>query len=326
MKTKFTFRVIFATMFVLGTMAMNAQTVGENLLLNPGFEDGADNATIAANATLAGMPDSWTAVSDDWATSYYGDTKGDAFAAPNRATLYWFTTTTPTMKDFVTGSFSARVPGNGAGGMYQVVTVTPGATYDYGCDIGYRDNSGTTAGSQVADPDLGVKILNDADGTLIPGGIIYVRDIDPVSSTYTGGNGSTYAQNLYYSNGGNKLTGKVAIPAGVTAVRFQVDQRSYNKKATVMVWDECFFSLSDNTRMQTPQASASVSVFPNPAQTDITVSGTVSGTKVKLFNIGGILLKTVPAQENSTNVDVSFLPKGLYLLQTGGQTVKLIKK
>jgi len=323
MTTKTTLRAFCAVIFALGAMSMNAQTVGENLLLNPGFEDPDDGL-------IASMPTNWSVVPEAWFEAYYGTdptyTAAGATISNPRADYTWFNTTYPDMASLLTGNFSARIPGNATGGMYQVVDVTPGATYEYGCDIAFRDN--TNNYTQDVNSDVALKILSvdgeilglDSENNQI--GITYLSNFTPTSTANADGHSPRY----FYIN---MVRGEITIPSGVTQVRFQLDERSLKspKLSPVMVWDECYFRLMDDQQgIQTPQANASVSVSPNPAQTDITVSGTVSGAKIKLFNVGGILLQTVPAQDNSTSVDVSSLPKGLYLLQTGGQTVKLIKR
>jgi len=78
--------------------------------------------------------------------------------------------------------------------------------------------------------------------------------------------------------------------------------------------------------IKTPQPETTVYVFPNPVQTKMTVYGVDKDAKINLFNMEGTLLQTVPATENSTVVDVSSLPKGLYLLQIGKRALKFIKQ
>jgi len=74
------------------------------------------------------------------------------------------------------------------------------------------------------------------------------------------------------------------------------------------------------------QSESPVSVFPNPVQTNLKVTGVNKDTKINLLNLNGTLLQSIPAQDNSTNIDVSSLPQGLYLLQIGEQIIKFIKQ
>ena len=78
--------------------------------------------------------------------------------------------------------------------------------------------------------------------------------------------------------------------------------------------------------IKTLQSESSVFVFPNPVQTNLTVAGVAKDVKINLLNLNGTLLQSIPAQDNSTNINVSSLPAGLYLLQIGNQIIKFIKQ
>jgi len=326
MKTKNILRAFLVAIFVLGTMTMYAQSnvaTEDNLLSNPGFESPDD----WVSGSTASMPDDWTAVPQEWFESYYGTTDPAYSAAsdPNRAPLFWFTTTYAGMQPLITGQYAARVPGNATGGMYQVITVTPGETYEYGCDIALRDNSG----AQKINSDLAMKILS-AGGDVLhdsgdnPIGITLIGDFDPVIT------GTANLQYFYinrppdYNNG---VKGVITIPAGVTQVRFQIDQKDFTgAKSPVMVWDECFFRLSAGSGFKTPQSKTSIVVSLDPAKTNLTVSGVNKGVEIKVLSLQGTLLQSMPAQENSTDINVSSLPQGFYLLQAGEQALKFIKQ
>ena len=73
-------------------------------------------------------------------------------------------------------------------------------------------------------------------------------------------------------------------------------------------------------------ASSAVFVFPNPVTAKLTVSGVDADTKINLHSVNGTLLQSIPAQDNATDIDVSSLPAGIYLLCVGAQTYKFIKK
>jgi len=86
------------------------------------------------------------------------------------------------------------------------------------------------------------------------------------------------------------------------------------------------FLLSDNVGTENPELPSKVFVFPNPVTTTLTVSGTNSDVKINLFDLSGKLLKSVPAQDNSTDVNVTSLQRGVYLLQVGKQVLKFVKQ
>ena len=65
----------------------------------------------------------------------------------------------------------------------------------------------------------------------------------------------------------------------------------------------------------------SVVIYPNPSQDMLIVSG-IEAQTLRVFDMQGRLLKA----ENGTQVHVSDLAEGTYLLQVGTQVVRFIKK
>jgi len=195
-----------------------------NLLLNPGFED-------PDNGVLNGMPPNWTQIPATWFTAYYSaDPLGPGNAPPNntnnmRSDVAFFTTGNGVdIADVLTGKYTARIPAAQAGGSYQIVNVTPGEIYEYGCDIAFRLNN---ISQQTIKNYETLKILSPDGLTLYGEAPI---DVDNAEVNGAG----------YIIKGVN---GIVVIPDDVTQVRFQVDQRNFNNPnaAPVMCWDECYF-------------------------------------------------------------------------------------
>jgi len=240
------------------TAKVTVTIAAENLLLNPGFEDPADNPAIDSEMAL---PANWESVPESWFESYYGIAASDITPAQVgthdalcsfkiRASLAnWYTKTYPGMQPVLTGNFTARIPSGtasaGTGGLYQVVTVTPGETYEFGCDIAFRDNNGGGAGA--INSDMAVKILKangdpllDAGGQQI--GIAYLRAITPVTT------GTANLQYFFTQSYNTGVKATLTIPAGVTQIRFQVDQKNDHavsgKWSPVMVWDACYIRQS----------------------------------------------------------------------------------
>ena len=85
------------------------------------------------------------------------------------------------------------------------------------------------------------------------------------------------------------------------------------------------FSQGD-TGIENPKAESSIFVFPNPVQSYLTVSGVAKDVKINLLNLNGVLLQSVFAQDDTTDIDVSALPQGVYLLRIGDKAVKFIKQ
>jgi thiol-disulfide isomerase/thioredoxin len=73
------------------------------------------------------------------------------------------------------------------------------------------------------------------------------------------------------------------------------------------------------------EAEASVSVFPNPANNQVTVdlSGFTGNVSVDVYNLLGEVVSSVTATGNQTQVDVSALPAGNYVLQVADQNQTL---
>lgn len=65
----------------------------------------------------------------------------------------------------------------------------------------------------------------------------------------------------------------------------------------------------------------SILIYPNPTRDVLMIEGVDSQT-LRVYDLQGRLIKT----ENSTQVDVSNLAEGIYLLQIGTQVVRFIKK
>ena len=84
------------------------------------------------------------------------------------------------------------------------------------------------------------------------------------------------------------------------------------------------FGMHDFTDIKAISTLA-MAVFPNPVKTTLTVTGANADAKIDLYSASGTLLKTVLAQDNSTNVDVSSLENGIYLLRVGTKSIKFVK-
>jgi len=85
------------------------------------------------------------------------------------------------------------------------------------------------------------------------------------------------------------------------------------------------FSLPPSN-IENKKYTTSIFVFPNPVLTTLTVAGIEKDVKIKLFDMNGRLLQTIYSQDNTTDINVSSLQTGIYLLQVGSQTVKIEKK
>jgi len=82
----------------------------------------------------------------------------------------------------------------------------------------------------------------------------------------------------------------------------------------------------DDTGIKSSKIDSSILVFPNPVKEYLIVKGAENGVPINVYDLNGRLLQTVYSQENSTNITVSSLQQGTYLLKIGEQTIKFIKQ
>ena len=72
-------------------------------------------------------------------------------------------------------------------------------------------------------------------------------------------------------------------------------------------------------------AGTALSIHPNPARTWLTVSHCGNGL-VKVYDLTGREVLSATPEGGSARLDVSQLPQGMYFLQSGENTVKLVKQ
>ena len=73
----------------------------------------------------------------------------------------------------------------------------------------------------------------------------------------------------------------------------------------------------DQTFLSPVISSESISLFPNPAITEITISNISENMIIQVFNHTGLLM----TETNRNKINVSFWPSGLYLVKVNGATL-----
>jgi hypothetical protein len=71
-----------------------------------------------------------------------------------------------------------------------------------------------------------------------------------------------------------------------------------------------------------------ISVYPNPTQGSVTIrsAGMKAGDRIDFCNASGTVVSRYQAVEPSqTTLDISSLPKGIYIVNVNGKRVKVIK-
>lgn len=107
------------------------------------------------------------------------------------------------------------------------------------------------------------------------------------------------------------------IPFPVASVQFNYDVQIVEANSTVA---------KDNSILATNDSSISkVQLFPNPAKTEIAISGISKNSKYEIFSMEGRLIKSGIYQPNQS-VNISTLSNGTYLLKIDDQQLKFIKE
>lgn len=82
----------------------------------------------------------------------------------------------------------------------------------------------------------------------------------------------------------------------------------------------------EGTGIKNIKVESSIFIFPNPVKEKLTVNGVKKDATINVYDLAGGLLQSIPAQENSTEINVSSLQQGIYLLRVGEQTIKFVKQ
>ncbi len=85
-----------------------------------------------------------------------------------------------------------------------------------------------------------------------------------------------------------------------------------NGNSSLWVDDLAFGAASG---VQTTQAADDMLLFPNPAQDRVTIGNIKPGTTVAVYNMLGEEAIRATAESNTQTLDISMLPKGLYVLE-----------
>lgn len=70
----------------------------------------------------------------------------------------------------------------------------------------------------------------------------------------------------------------------------------------------------------------SIKAYPNPAHDALYISGLKEGENIRIFSIDGQLIETLTATGQEMQIGVSNFKNGIYLIQSGLNIIKFIKK
>lgn len=192
------------------------------------------------------------------------------------------------VNDNLTSSNSGQVE-NGDGSLFQVVTVTPGETYDVSFDYRWVDSAAANSDMTVrAKDDLAAGKPN-LDFTDASNGLTLNTTIDT------------------WFNGSFSLT----IPTGVTAVRLLFFKANGNKPLNI---DNVSFAIAPTASVKDLE-QFSFKSYPNPANDYIKLSAVKNINKIEVYNLLGqeVLIKDI--ESKNTEVNISSLSKGVYVIK-----------
>ncbi|MDR0367586.1 MAG: T9SS type A sorting domain-containing protein, partial [Bacteroidales bacterium] len=101
---------------------------------------------------------------------------------------------------------------------------------------------------------------------------------------------------------------------------------NYSERVFYEGADTVTFFVVNYTDMQEIAFDAEdISIFPNPAQTQFTVTHTENAT-VTLYNLLGQKVRQLPGKEENTIICTEDLPQGIYLLKIEKENAVITKK
>ncbi|MCD9853247.1 T9SS type A sorting domain-containing protein [Epilithonimonas sp. JDS] len=136
----------------------------------------------------------------------------------------------------------------------------------------------------------------------------------PLPIRVSGSGGQTAYFVLDHTSNNQYFTQDVGFT--VTGVTFNYENQIITKGSTV---------IKDNTLAVNDDSKEKINVYPNPAKSYIKVAGLEKSTDYEIFSADGKLIKKGTANPNS-EINISTLVKGTYILKFNDQSVKIIKE
>lgn len=177
---------------------------------------------------------------------------------------------------------------NGEGSIYQVVSVTPGSTYNVKFD--YKWVSGT------GNYNMTVRLKDNAN---LAGNLTFTDASDGFVLNTT--------PDTWYANN----TFSVTIPTGVTDVRLLFYKTTGNRPLRM---DNVSITL-DNTASVKDLSKFNFKSFPNPAKDNLKLTAENNINKVEIYSLLGQQVINKNLDSKNAEVNISNLSKGVYLVK-----------
>lgn len=104
---------------------------------------------------------------------------------------------------------------------------------------------------------------------------------------------------------------------------FEVGTATSGTAETKVYFDDVVLKQTTGTYVKKNSDGKTLSIYPNPAK-DVVYVFAEQGSVISLYNLTGQLIATQMASEEKSSIDVSALPKGLYLVKVAGYVEKLV--
>lgn len=75
---------------------------------------------------------------------------------------------------------------------------------------------------------------------------------------------------------------------------------------------------------ETKASQKGITLYPNPTKGPLSIKAD-KNTEAVVYNMDGKMLKSIPIQKGSNDIDISELPKGVYFIKTATESAKIIK-
>jgi hypothetical protein len=75
---------------------------------------------------------------------------------------------------------------------------------------------------------------------------------------------------------------------------------------------------------ETKSIKKDLTVYPNPTNGPLSIN-TEKASETKIYSMDGKMLKAVQTQKGNNEINISELPKGVYIIKTANESTKVIK-
>lgn len=183
--------------------------------------------------------------------------------------------------------------------------------------IGRNAFNSCTGLTSIAIPDGVTSIGNGAfwgctalQSVVIPASVAIINDVAfsgcTALSSITVKAATPIAFGLYVTPfvGVNKNTCTLYVPVGSQGLYNDANQ-----------WKEFINIVELNTTLSNSLTKADIQFYPNPTTNVLHISGVEKNTQIEIYNVAGKLIKSHTLNTGFNSIDISTLPKGVYLLR-----------